>query len=183
MEPTDPVKAAMDALYEAINAKILKDIADTKAKIKADKIVKDQALRDTYKAKEDKSINEFVTETFVQNPTAPDISLQTMKELYEKWYRETDYPAEAVRPHPGDSSIITLISTHPWCKRELYQDFKGLSLKAEVPPEPVLTFEVQMPTLPLPSNIPPVAPKTRGRPKKVKQEWQAAATEFLQNMP
>jgi hypothetical protein len=34
------------------------------------------------------------------------------------------------------------------------------------PPEPVLTFEVQMPTLPLPSNSPPVAPKTRGRPKK-----------------
>ena len=134
----DTVKAATDALYEAIKAKVLKDIEECKAKAKDDAAAE--------KALECKAINKFVTTTFVRDTAAPDISVRAMIMLYQKWCEQNEENSQWF----SLTNPIELISAHHWVQRALYQDFKGLALGGWLAPQ----------------EPPQPATKSRGRPKK-----------------
>ena len=157
----DTVKAATDALYEAIKAKVLKDLEECKVKAQAEYIIQ----RDKYLDRDRKAIDKFVTTTFVRDPTAPDISVRAMIMLWEKWCEQDNERCQYLLL----TNAIQHISAHPWVQRQLYQDFKGLALGGwlapQEPPQPYNPNDILRP-MPLVLPAPQPTTKPRGRPKK-----------------
>ena len=118
----DTVKAATDALYEAIKAKVLKDIEECKARAKAEKATAEAVDEDR---EEEEVIDKFITSTFVRHPDAPDMSVRAMLEIFQLWCEQDE---ERIKWLTIMTNPINHISAHPWVQRQLYQDFKGLIL-------------------------------------------------------